>query len=113
MESNVTATPRQPNSIPKIDIDKSRYDLDTYFGRVKHFAHMIDPRTIFVSDAQLDAAKVLISDYKNNTLTRPVTEDELWNAKKGEDYLSIFYSFFFELRHMTDTLSVTDSLHSA
>jgi len=48
----------------RIDITLPLYDQSTFIGRVRHFAFVTDPRTVFASEAQLDAAKNLILLYK-------------------------------------------------
>ncbi|BFZ64204.1 Sideroflexin FSF1 [Saitoella coloradoensis] len=67
---------QQERSLPS-----SRYDLDTYLGRVRHMMEITDPRTLFTSGAQLAHAKKLIADYKAGKISWEMTE-ELWEAKK-------------------------------
>jgi hypothetical protein len=65
-----------------IDISKPRYDQGTYLGRVLHFAAVTNPKNIFVTNKKLQSSIELLQAYKNRTLQRPVTEEELWKAKK-------------------------------
>ncbi|KAI8620818.1 Tricarboxylate/iron carrier, partial [Chytriomyces sp. MP71] len=58
-----------------------RYDQGTYFGRLRHFSELTDPRNLFASDSQLSAAKTLIEDYKNGKATN-ADPNSLWQAKK-------------------------------
>ncbi|KAL2786404.1 Tricarboxylate/iron carrier [Aspergillus keveii] len=71
-------------SLPgKRDPPSSQYDLNTYWGRVRHAADISDPRMLFVSSAGLDQAKRLISSYKQHEI--PLMTPELWEAKKVVD----------------------------
>lgn len=51
-------------SKPRIDITQPLWNQNTFIGRVKHFAFITDPRTVIVSDSELDAAKDLYMKYK-------------------------------------------------
>lgn len=48
----------------RIDITRPLYDQSTFIGRVRHFAFVTDPRTVFSSEKQLDEAKELVELYK-------------------------------------------------
>ncbi|PGH21459.1 hypothetical protein AJ80_03250 [Polytolypa hystricis UAMH7299] len=65
------------------ELPASKYDLSTYWGRVRQAAEISDPRTLLVSTAGLDNAKKLIAAYKNGQ-AGSMTE-ELWHAKKVVD----------------------------
>ncbi|MCJ1361991.1 hypothetical protein MMC16_001092 [Acarospora aff. strigata] len=65
------------------ELPASRYDLNTYWGRVKQSAELADPRTLFVSASGLENAKQLISAYKQGKINS-MTPD-LWHAKKVVD----------------------------
>ncbi|KAI1421241.1 Tricarboxylate/iron carrier [Xylaria sp. FL1777] len=62
------------------NLPASQYNLNTYWGRVKHMADITDPRTLFVRKDGLDRAKRLVTAYKQGEITRMTPE--LWNAKK-------------------------------
>lgn len=64
-------------------IPASRYDLDTYWGRVRHSLDISDPRTLFVSSTGLEQAKSLVSQYKQGNI--PQMTEDLWTAKKVID----------------------------
>ncbi|KAL8895061.1 MAG: hypothetical protein Q9192_003873 [Flavoplaca navasiana] len=71
-------------SLPgKRDLPASRYSLDTYWGRVRQSADLADPRTLFVSSAGLESAKILVSSYKQGHVQSMTPE--LWKAKKVVD----------------------------
>ncbi|KAG9721015.1 hypothetical protein KCU59_g3841, partial [Aureobasidium melanogenum] len=57
----------------------SQYDLDTYWGRVRHAANLSDPRTLFTSSAGLEHAKDLVTSYKQGKIQSMTPE--LWKAK--------------------------------
>ncbi|KAH3677146.1 hypothetical protein WICMUC_001901 [Wickerhamomyces mucosus] len=63
-----------------ISLPDSRYDLSTYWGRVKHCADISDPSTLLTNSASLEKSKELISQYKNGQIKQMTPE--LWNAKK-------------------------------
>lgn len=48
----------------RIDITKPLWNQSTFLGRVKHFAFVTDPTTIFATDSQLDKAKILYEQYR-------------------------------------------------
>lgn len=64
-------------------LDGSRYDQSTYFGRYRSTVESIDPRILFVSDAQVHSAQALLRSYEAQEMKgSSVTEDELWEAKR-------------------------------
>ncbi|KAK4545336.1 hypothetical protein LTR36_003516 [Oleoguttula mirabilis] len=65
------------------DLPASRYDLSTYWGRVKHSADISDPRTLLTSSTGLEHAKSLITQYKQGKIGSMTPE--LWTAKKIVD----------------------------
>ena len=66
-----------------IDLSKPRYDQSTYWGRLKHFSQVTDPRTLLASNAELIAAQQLIQDYKAGLAgVVNVPQEQLWKAKQ-------------------------------
>ncbi|KAK2751104.1 hypothetical protein FQN57_000179 [Myotisia sp. PD_48] len=65
------------------ELPASKYDLSTYWGRVKQAAEISDPRTLLVSPAGLENAKALVASYKGGRLLSMTPE--LWHAKKVVD----------------------------
>lgn len=49
---------------PPIDVSLSRYDLNTFSGRIRHFTEVTSPLTLLYSSQQLKAAQQLLQDYK-------------------------------------------------
>jgi tricarboxylate carrier len=67
---------------PKFDLTKSSpYDESTYSGRFLHFLDVIDPRTLFKTNQQVEQAVQLLKDYSSNQ-TIKINDDELWEALK-------------------------------
>lgn len=63
-----------------VPLPQSKYDLSTYWGRVKHCAEISDPTMLLNTSGQIETAKRMIWDYKNG-VTLHMTP-ELWRAKK-------------------------------
>lgn len=63
----------------------SPFDLKTYWGRVRHFFTMVDPRNALITDAELDTSKKLVEGWKAKTLPPSVTDADLWAAKRKLD----------------------------
>ncbi|KAH8879127.1 tricarboxylate carrier [Thozetella sp. PMI_491] len=65
------------------ELPESQYDLNTYWGRVRHTAGITDPSTLFVGQTGLERAKHLITSYKQGEIKQMTPE--LWKAKKIVD----------------------------
>ncbi|KAI9818627.1 MAG: hypothetical protein M1832_004401 [Thelocarpon impressellum] len=65
------------------ELPASRYDLSTYWGRVRHSADISDPRTLLVSRTGLEDAKTLVAAYKQGRVESMTPQ--LWKAKKVVD----------------------------
>lgn len=69
------------SSVPgPVNLPHSKYDLSTYWGRVKHCAEISDPTMLLNTTSDIEKAKRTVWDYKNG-VTSKVTP-ELWRAKK-------------------------------
>ncbi|GME99932.1 unnamed protein product [[Candida] boidinii] len=66
-----------PGPVP---LPQSRYDLNTYWGRVKHCAGISDPSMLLNTVNDVGNAKRLIWDYKNGVINEMTPE--LWRAKR-------------------------------
>ncbi|XP_063989032.1 sideroflexin-2-like [Diachasmimorpha longicaudata] len=75
----------ESNNSVRIDIDKPLWDLNTYYGRWRHFVFIMDMRTIFVSERKLWEAKKLCDLYKEKKEPQWVTEADIRWAKKLRD----------------------------
>ncbi|CAH0480283.1 unnamed protein product [Peronospora belbahrii] len=69
---------------PPVNLDAPRWDQSTYAGRVQHFFATTNPLNVLASDADLDAAKKLVEEYKAGQHPH-VSEDEIWRAKQLVD----------------------------
>ncbi|XP_036373174.1 sideroflexin-5-like isoform X1 [Megalops cyprinoides] len=67
---------------PPFQLGKSRFDQNTFSGRLKHFLEVIDPRTLFVSQSHLNESVKLLDDFKHGTLPPGVSDEQLWQAQK-------------------------------
>jgi len=72
------------SSLNRVNLNKPRYDQTTFGGRFRHILHIIDPMTLFTSDAKLNAAVKLVDNYEKGRDYK-ATEDQLWQAKKLKD----------------------------
>ena len=48
----------------RVNIDESRYDQTTYWGRAKHFFTVTNPLNLLTTPAQLDRAKDIVTRYR-------------------------------------------------
>ncbi|CAI4833947.1 AMM_1a_G0051710.mRNA.1.CDS.1 [Saccharomyces cerevisiae] len=72
------------SSVPgPIDLPESRYDLSTYWGRIRHCAEISDPTMLLTTEKDLAHAREIISAYRHGELKE--TTPEFWRAKKQLD----------------------------
>eukprot|EP00090_Calanus_glacialis_P047212 TRINITY_DN966_c0_g1_i1.p1 TRINITY_DN966_c0_g1~~TRINITY_DN966_c0_g1_i1.p1 ORF type:complete len:321 (-),score=104.09 TRINITY_DN966_c0_g1_i1:445-1407(-) len=69
---------------PKFNLDVSRFDQATYWGRAQQFFSTTSPLNCLATDAHLDAAKDTVDKYKLGELNH-LTEEEIWAAKNLVD----------------------------
>ncbi|XP_064200321.1 sideroflexin-5b isoform X1 [Anguilla rostrata] len=67
---------------PAFQLGRPRYDQSNFYGRLRHFLDVIDPRTLFVSEVRLNECMKLLDDFKHGTLPPGVTDLQLWEAQK-------------------------------
>uniref|UniRef100_A0A672LAB1 Sideroflexin-5-like n=1 Tax=Sinocyclocheilus grahami TaxID=75366 RepID=A0A672LAB1_SINGR len=56
----------------------------SFYGRLRHFLDVIDPRTLFVSEKRLNECMKLLDQFKNGTLPPSVTNvqgNHFWCTK--------------------------------
>lgn len=70
------------SAYPKFDLNKSKYDQTTFAGRFLHCLDLIDPRTLFTTEKELQHAIQLLEDFKNGKLSKTTTDEHLWKAQK-------------------------------
>ncbi|UMM36850.1 hypothetical protein L5515_008827 [Caenorhabditis briggsae] len=63
------------------DISKSKWDQNTYSGRVKHYFASANPMTLFTSSATQEKCRKIVLDYKKGVISPGLTMDQLWRAK--------------------------------
>jgi len=71
--------------MPRLDLDKPRYDQSNFEGRLKHFWSTTNPLNVLATDEQLDKAKELVEAYRKGQEPKGVTDDEVWAAKELYD----------------------------
>ncbi|KAL2098765.1 hypothetical protein ACEWY4_005245 [Coilia grayii] len=67
---------------PPFRLGESRFNQSTFYGRLRHFLNVIDPRTLFVSESELNASVRMLEQFKNGTLPPGVTDAQLWKSQK-------------------------------
>uniref|UniRef100_A0A8C4XZD9 Sideroflexin 2 n=1 Tax=Gopherus evgoodei TaxID=1825980 RepID=A0A8C4XZD9_9SAUR len=66
-------------------IDAPRWDQNTFLGRLKHFFNITDPRTVLVSEHELDQAKALVESCRAGLVPPGTSQEQLFYAKKLYD----------------------------
>ena len=91
---SATGTIEISNDIPPFSLEKERYDQTTYSGRFRKMVDVVDPRTLFYSQKDIDEAVNLLKDFKTQEEQkidskmsgyRRFDDAELWQAKKIKD----------------------------
>ncbi|KAJ7325149.1 hypothetical protein JRQ81_018169 [Phrynocephalus forsythii] len=72
-------------SITTFNIDAPRWDQNTFMGRMKHFFNITDPRTLLVSEHELDLAKTLVESCRAGVVPPGTSDEQLYYAKKLYD----------------------------
>ncbi|GAA6110567.1 sideroflexin-5a [Tachysurus ichikawai] len=67
---------------PQFRLGEFRFDQGSFYGRLRHFLDVIDPRTLFVSENHLNECVKLLEQYKDGTLPTGVTNAQLWESQK-------------------------------
>ncbi|KAH8277157.1 sideroflexin-1-3 isoform X2 [Drosophila bipectinata] len=68
--------------LPRVDIDKPKYDQNTYEGRAKHFFLVTNPLNIFTTNAKLEEARRIVLNYRaGKDVPECKTIDDVWRAK--------------------------------
>jgi len=63
------------------DISQSKYDLETYGGRVQHFLNSTNPLNLLLSSEQLDQARKVVTAHKRGRLFDEFSQEELKKLK--------------------------------
>jgi len=85
------------NGVPPFSLKGERYDQMTYYGRFRKMLDVVDPRTLFCSDQEIDDAVGLLDSFekeqqcqqmngsKSFNNRNPSDDPKLWQAKKIKD----------------------------
>ncbi|CAG0914798.1 unnamed protein product [Notodromas monacha] len=84
MEGNDDGS-RLVSDVPKINIDKPRWDQTHYWGRARHFFTVTNPLNILKTSGELEEARQIVKSYKAGKEIPGLTVDQLWNAKQTYD----------------------------
>ncbi|XP_072532981.1 sideroflexin-5a isoform X1 [Salminus brasiliensis] len=72
----------ESTAYPVFRLGESRFDQGSFYGRLRHFLDVIDPRTLFVSETRLNECVQLLERFKSGKLPPSVTNTQLWEAQK-------------------------------
>ncbi|CAM9384276.1 unnamed protein product [Phaeothamnion confervicola] len=70
---------------PPFSLEKPRYNLETFLGRTLHFYSVNDPRTLLITKEEIDEAGKVLERYRNGTLPKGVTDEQLWAARRTRE----------------------------
>ncbi|EDW58646.1 sideroflexin-1-3 [Drosophila virilis] len=69
-------------AIPRVDIDRPKYDQSTYLGRVKHFILVTNPLNVFASNEELERARQIVIKYRaGKEVPEASSLEDIWKAK--------------------------------
>nr|XP_039252417.1 sideroflexin-2-like [Styela clava] len=85
------------------DITKPRWDQGTFFGRLRHFVSITDPRLAIAGQKELEAARNLVDDFKCGMMPRGTTVEQIWKARHLEQ--SAFHPDSGELMNIYGRMS--------
>jgi len=72
------------SSLPEFSLTKSKYDQNTFYGRLRHFLSVSDFRNLFYSSQQILEAKEKLEKFELNGKGN-FSNEELWYAKEIVD----------------------------
>ncbi|EDV92625.1 sideroflexin-1-3 [Drosophila grimshawi] len=68
--------------LPRVDIDKPKFDQSTYLGRAKHFILVTNPLNVFATNTQLETARQIVQKYRaGKDVPEAKSMDDIWRAK--------------------------------
>ncbi|BFZ20860.1 hypothetical protein BsWGS_23899 [Bradybaena similaris] len=89
--------------VKRIDVDSSPFNLLTFWGRVRHFAWITDPRLSFATRTELFAARELLEKYKQGQKLQDISETTLRKAQQLQ--LSAFHPDSGDLQNVFGRMS--------
>eukprot|EP01116_Phalansterium_solitarium_P004910 TRINITY_DN1611_c0_g2_i1.p1 TRINITY_DN1611_c0_g2~~TRINITY_DN1611_c0_g2_i1.p1 ORF type:complete len:332 (-),score=88.34 TRINITY_DN1611_c0_g2_i1:901-1896(-) len=74
-------------SLIVVDLERPRFDQSTFYGRLRHFMQITDPRVCLVNESKLQRSLSVLSEYRARGCPPiPAVEAKtLWDAKKVQD----------------------------
>lgn len=66
---------------PPFKLGGSKYSQDTFSGRLRHFLDVIDPRTLFTPQSEVERCVRMLQQYKDGN-KEGWKDEELWKAQK-------------------------------
>ena len=69
----------------RLNLDKPKWKQDSFNGRAKHFFTVTDPRNLFATNSQLEAAQKLVKEYKLGKEPIGTKDEQVWAAKRLYD----------------------------
>ncbi len=82
LSENAYQNARSPEMQRNFSLGKSRFDQETYQGRLKSMFQLINPMNLFINEKEIEDSKQLLQDYREGNLRDDVTDDELWSAQE-------------------------------
>jgi hypothetical protein len=77
MSQTISATPK----VPPFSLTESRYNLSSYWGRLRHFLHLTDPRTLFYSKAEIAQFRSILDAFRAAGIKQGSDED-MWKYRQ-------------------------------
>jgi hypothetical protein len=68
-------------SAPPFSLTQSRYDLNSYWGRLQHFVRLTDPRTLLYSDAEINEFRSILDNFRATGVKRG-TDEDMWKCRQ-------------------------------
>lgn len=65
--------------LPRFELNKNKYDFDTYIGRTRNFFEIFNPMLLFTTDAQLNECKNLLNSFKSGKISSSEIDNNLNN----------------------------------
>lgn len=115
---------RLAQDVPPFTRDSSRYDMNTFTGRMLHFYSVNDPRTLLFTDEEAKSAERLLKLHELGEAPEGTTDADLWHARRvlesalhpdtGEPIFSLFrFSAFVPVNMVVVTATITPAVISS
>ncbi|ESO98978.1 hypothetical protein LOTGIDRAFT_231295 [Lottia gigantea] len=87
----------------RINLDRPRWNQGTFYGRLKYFAWITDPRLTITPTSELMNAKILLQKYRNQQEPAGTTINQIRRAQQL--YLSAFHPDSGDLQNVIGRMS--------